>query len=155
MPSDLMLLTGSGAKVACGCEGRSSSTIVQRLGVGSYFAIVRGRPGASGRYVISLRLRRTTSVALRVTGPKGTPRAARTAAATVSPKAGGRVVFEIEQFDPLSGWHFERAIKRTAAEGRARIVIAPTQGRWRIRARYTGSLASSPSTSVWVQIVAG
>jgi hypothetical protein len=151
--SDLLLLSSSGAKVACACDGLRSSTVVQRLGVGSYFAVVRGRPGASGTYVISLRLRRPTSVALRVTRPKGTG-VALTAVGIISPPVAGRFVFELEHFDPLSGWHFVKATRRQVVAGQARVALAPTEGRWRIRARFTGSLSSSPSTSGWAQIVA-
>jgi hypothetical protein len=151
MPADILLLASSGARVACACDGHTSSTVAQRLGVGTYYAVVRGRPNASGKYAISLRIRHPTSVVLRLTRPQGT-KGALLAAAIVSPKAGGRFVFELDQFDPLSGWHFAKAIRRTAVAGQARIVVAPSQGRWRLRARYTGSLGSSPSTSSWVQM---
>jgi hypothetical protein len=150
--SDLLLLSDSGARIACACDGGRSSTVVQRLATGGYFAVVRGRPGATGTYTISLRLRGPTSVALRVTRPKGAG-AALTAVGIVSPRAVGRFVFELEHFDPLSGWHFARATRRTVVAGQARVTIAPREGRWRIRARYTGSLSSSPSLSGWAQIV--
>jgi len=152
MPSDLLLLTMTGAKVACACDVRASSELVKRLGTGSYLAIVRGRPGATGRYAISLRLRRPTTVGVRI-APTGQGRAV-TVAATVSPKAGGRFTFELQRFDALSGWQFSRASRRTAVAGKARLVIPPAQGRWRIRARYTGSLGASPSTGGWVLIPA-
>ena len=151
MPADLLLLAGSGARVACACDGRTSSTVAERLGVGTYYAVVRGRPGATGKYAISLRVRRPTTVVLRLKRPHGA-KGTLVAAAIVSPKAGGRFVFELDQFDPLSGWHFARATRRSAVDGRAYVTVAPSQGRWRVRARYTGSLASSPSTSRWAQI---
>ncbi len=152
MPADLLLLSGSGTRVACACGGLASSTLAERLGVGTYFAVVRGRPGATGTYAISLRIRRPTTVVLRLTRPPGA-KGARMVAAIVSPKAGGRFVFELDQFDPLSGWHFARAMRRSAVAGQARVIVAPSQGRWRVRARYTGSLSSSPSTSGWAQIL--
>lgn len=150
VPVDLLLLTPSGARVACACDGRFSATIVQRLGRGTFYAIVRGRPGATGRYSVSLRLRRPTTLGVRLAG--GGKGRAVTATATVSPAVGGRFVFELQQLDPLSGWHFSRAVKRAVVAGKARLVIPPAQGRWRIRARYTGSLGASPSTSGWVQL---
>jgi len=62
-------------------------------------------------------------------------------------------VCEVEQFDPLSGWHFAHATTHRIAAGKAQFTISPTEGRWRVRTRYTGSLSSSPSVSSWAQIV--
>ena len=148
-PTDLLLLSPTGATIACACEGAISSTVAKRLGRGTFFAVVRGRPGASGGYAVSVRLRRPTAVSVRWVGAGA---GHGTAAATVSPAAGGRVVFELQRFDPLSGWHFWRSIKRSLQSGKTRTGVAVGQGRWRIRARYTGSLGASPSTSGWVLI---
>ena len=49
-PTDLLLLSPTGATIACACEGAISSTVAKRLGRGTFFAVVRGRPGATGRY---------------------------------------------------------------------------------------------------------
>ena len=148
-PTDLLLLSPTGARVACGCEGAIGSTVAKRLGRGTFFAVVRGRPGATGRYDVSVRLRRPTTVAVRWASAGAGDG---TAAATVSPAAGGRVVFELQRFDPLSGWHFSRSMKRSLQSGKTRTGVAVGQGRWRIRARYTGSLGASPSTSGWMLI---
>ena len=146
-PTDLLLLGPTGATIACACEGRISSTVAKRLGRGTFFVIVRGRPGSTGRYHVSVRLRRPTTVSVRWAGAAA---GHGTAAAMVSPAVGGRVVFELQRFDPLSGWHFSRSMKRSLHSGKARTGVAVGQGRWRIRARYTGSIGATPSRSAWV-----
>lgn len=152
-PSDLLLLSNSGKQIACACDGDRSSTIVQRLDSGSYFAVVRGRPGAAGSYAISLRMRQPTSTAVRVTRAAAN-RKILSIVARVSPSAkAGRVVCEVEHFDPLSGWHFAHATTHRIAAGQGRFTISPTEGRWRVRARYAGSLSSSPSVSGWTEII--
>lgn len=60
---------------------------------------------------------------------------------------------EVEHFDPLSGWHFAHATTHRIAVGKAQFTITPAEGRWRIRARYTGSFSSSTSVSSWAEIV--
>src|SRR5206468_10578576 len=93
----------------------------------------------------SLRLRVPTATTLRATRTKG---ASLPLLATVSPaSASGRVVFEVESFDPLTSWHFAYTRTARVAGGRAGAVIAPTDGRWRVRAQYLGTLSSSPSAS--------
>src|SRR5439155_20980039 len=113
------------------------------------------RPEATGGYAISLRLRAPTATSLRATRKKGVT-AALPLLATVSPTvAGGRVVFEVESFDPLTRWHFAYTRTARVAGGRAGAVITPTEGRWRVRAQYIGTLSSSPSASGWTEIAAG
>ena len=152
-PADLLLLSNTGKQIACACDGRRSSTVVQRLDSGSYFAVVRGRPGASGSYAISLRIRQPTSTTVRVTRATANRKILSIAARVSPPATSGRVVCEVEHFDPLSGWHFAHTTTHRIAAGKAHFTINPTEGRWRVRTRYTGSLSSSPSVSSWAQIV--
>ena len=152
-PADLLLLSSTGKQIACACDGRKSSMIVQRLDSGSYFAVVRGRPGASGSYAISLRIRQPTSTTVHVTRTTANRKILSIAARVSPPATSGRVVCEVEHFDPLSGWHFAHATTHRVAAGKAHFTISPTEGRWRVRTRYAGSLSSSPSVSSWAEIV--
>jgi hypothetical protein len=148
--SDLLLLDRKGKKLACGCNGGTGSVIVQRLDAGDYFAVVLGRPAGTGGYAISLRLRAPTTTALHVARAK-THANTFSAVAWVAPSGStGVVSFELERFDPLTGWHFVRAIRRQLAGGTAQLTVSPTLGRWRLRGRYVGTITSSPSTSRWI-----
>jgi hypothetical protein len=151
VPADLLLLDERGKRVACACDGLRSGSLVERLAPGSYFGVVRARPAATGGYALSLRVRVPTSTGLVV---KATP-AALAAAARVSPPGPGRIVFEIERFDPLTQWHFLRAAARASVEGGAEAPLAPALGGWRVRARYLGTGSRSPSVSGWVAFDVG
>jgi hypothetical protein len=147
VPADVLVLNDRGKRLACACDGLSHGKLVERLNAGGYFAIVRGQPGESGQYALSLRVRVPTATHLVL---KGTP-GALAALARVSPTATrGHVVFEIEHFDPLTHWHFARAAARAVVQGGAAYPIVPALGGWRVRARFSGTLAASASTSAWV-----
>jgi hypothetical protein len=147
--ADLLVLDDTGRELACACNGRTSATIVKRLGRGTYYAVVRGIPDASGRYVLSYRRRTPTRTSLRLTPSPGSR--GLSTLATISPKsAKGRLVFELQRFDPLTGWHFTRATTRKTSRAVARVTIAPRIGSWRARVRYAGTLTWSPSVSGWI-----
>jgi hypothetical protein len=147
--ADLLVLDDTGKELACACEGRASATIVKRLGRGTYYAVVRGVPNARGRYILSFRLRVPTATSLRLTPSPGSR--GLSATASIAPKtAKGRVVFELERYDPLSGWHFSRTTTKRIGGGAPRMAIAPRIGSWRIRVRYVGTLTWSPSVSGWI-----
>lgn len=147
--ADLVILDDTGKELACACDGRTSATIVKRLGRGTYFAVVRGVPGASGSYRLSFRMRVPTSTGVRLTS---SPRSRGLAAlAAISPhSAKGRVAFELERFDPLTGWHFSRVATARTLRGLSRVALPPRIGSWRVRVRYAGTLTWSPSVSGWI-----
>ena len=149
--AELLILNARGARLACACEGAKVAAAVSRLAPGAYFAIVRGRPGATGGYTIGLRVRVPTTVDLRLRHGTGQQQGFRAEAAVAPEVVAGRIVFEVEQFDPLTRWHFVAAATRRIADGRALLVITRPPGRWRVRARYTGTLASSPGVSRWIR----
>ena len=150
--ADLLLLSEDGSKLACACGGGTRERVVRRLDPGTYFAAIRGRPGATGAYDITLRVRTPTSTSVRLVTAGAGQRI--TLLAKVSPAANGRVTFEIERFDPIAGWQFVRGIERRLASGRAVAAFTPTQGRWRVRAHYGQTLAWSASVSGWAETTA-
>jgi hypothetical protein len=59
------------------------------------------------------------------------------------------VRFKVDRFDPFQGWVFARFLTaQVGADGVARVAwIPPSVGRWRIDARFRGTIARSPSRS--------
>jgi hypothetical protein len=148
--ADLLIFDGRGRQLACACDGLTHASIVEGLPVGSYLAVVRGRPAATGGYVLTFRLREPTGMAVRLTAPADAP--ARLAlVAIVRPAAvGGRLALELDRFDPLSGWQFVATTSHVVAHGGTVFTLRPTLGAWRVRARYEGTLSTSPSVSNWI-----
>jgi hypothetical protein len=98
---------------------------------------------------LALRLRDVTSTTVLVSGSRSaevTPGAAVSISCLVSPAvSGGRVELQIDRFDTLTGWQFTRVIR--VSVGAAVSWRPPAPGRWRIRARFLGTSAASPSRS--------
>jgi hypothetical protein len=63
----------------------------------------------------------------------------------------GGVTYQVDRLDPLEGWVFNRMI--TVQLGKPITWRPPALGRWRIRARYLGSLKFSPSVSEYTHVV--
>jgi len=64
------------------------------------------------------------------------------------PAVTGPVTVNIQQFDPLGGWQFVRAVRGRAVNGTATVsFVAPTVGRWRASATYDGTQSTAPSAT--------
>jgi hypothetical protein len=146
----LVVLTDTGTRVGAG-----GATFKRRLERGRYVVAVQGEVGTrGGRYRLSLRLRDVTSTSVIVSGRSSaeiSPGASVTLSCLVSPSAGGRVVLQIDRFDPLSGWHFHGLVRTSA--GASISWRPPAAGRWRVRARFLGSTRSAPSRSGYAHIL--
>jgi hypothetical protein len=148
--ADLLLFDGRGRQLACACDGRTHASIVEGVRAGGYLAVVRARPAETGGYVLSLRLREPTGMAVRLTSSADT-RSRLALVANVRPAAvGGRLVLELDRFDPLSGWQFVATTSHAAVHGGTVFTLRPALGAWRVRARYEGTLSASPSVSGWI-----
>jgi hypothetical protein len=147
--ADLLLFDGRGKQLACACDGLTHASIVEGVPAGGYLAVVRARPAETGGYVLSLRLREPTGMAVRLTSSDTPSRLA--VVANVRPAAvGGRLVLELERFDPLSGWHFVATTSHAVVHGGTVFTLRPALGAWRVRVRYEGTLSASPSVSSWI-----
>ena len=148
--ADLLIFDRRGRQLACACDGLTHASIVKRVAAGGYLAVVRARPAETGSYVLSLRLREPTGMTVRLTSSAATP--SRLAlVANVRPAAvGGRLAFELDRFDPLSGWQFVATTSHAVVHGGTVFTLPPALGAWRLRARYEGTLSASPSVSSWI-----
>lgn len=146
----LLVLTDTGTRMAAG-----QADFRRRLNRGRYVVAVEGTVGSrAGRYRLSLRLRDVTSTLVRISGSNSaeiSPGASVTLSCLVSPSAGGRVELQIDRFDPLTGWHFHRVLRTYA--GATVSWRPPAAGRWRVRARFLGTLRSAPSRSGYAHVL--
>jgi len=147
---DLILLNDRGRRISCECSDSGSLELQRRLRQGRYFAAVRARRGARGRYTLR-RVSRTitrTSVALGAGAGQVSPGSAVTVAVRIRPAVSGPVTVVIERFDPLEGWQFLRRARVRATNGRATASFRPQgAGRYRARATFDGTLGAASSRS--------
>jgi hypothetical protein len=145
----LRLLSASGRRVAVAEKDR----IRRKLGTGTYYAAVTtDTETRSGAYSLRVLVRGITRTRIAVgTGARGPllPHVPVTLAATVAPASAGRVVLQVDRFDPAAGWQFSRLFHVTAgSDGVARATWTPPHvGRFRVRATFRGTLMTSPSRS--------
>lgn len=147
----LVLLTDAGARLATG-----DTAVRRRLGRGRYVVAVQAPAGTSaGRYRLGLRLRDVTSTAVLVSGTHSSevpPGTTVSIACLVSPAtSGGRVELQIDRFDTLNGWQFNRIIR--VRVGTTVSWRPPAPGRWRVRARFMGTRGSAPSRSGYTHVL--
>ncbi|HEY6015878.1 MAG TPA: hypothetical protein VIU16_03745, partial [Gaiellaceae bacterium] len=144
----IALLTDGGDQI-----GSSNSEIRRNLGRGRYVVAVRGRvdePG--GTYGLGLVIRQLTSTSLSAPSREVPPGASVSLSAIASHPSEGWLEVQIDRFDPLSGWQFNRVV-RVRAPGGSIAWTPPALGRWRARASYLGTLNFSPSRSGYVYVL--
>jgi hypothetical protein len=153
MQTDLALLNDRGRNVRCSCLVSGGARMRLQLPRGRYFLAVRARENSGGRYRLRLLVREITKTQITIDGSRrafATPGRAVLVAAKVSPpRAGGLVRFRVDRFDPLQGWVFARYLTAAvASDGLARVSwTPPSVGRWRLDARFRGTITRSPSRS--------
>jgi len=148
--ADLLLFDTKGKSLGCACDGRRSAEIVKRLAPGMYLTVVRARPAAAGRYGLTLRLRQPTVTGVRMTPTPGRHPSLKVSTDVRPTPGGGRLVLELDRFDPLSGWQFVASSSHISSRGRTSFALRPALGGWRVRVHYRGTLSASPSDSDWI-----
>jgi hypothetical protein len=145
----MQLLTDTGEVL-----GTSDSEVDRRLDRGRYVVAVRGKVGSPpGAYALWLVVRRLTKTTVTVPDDEVVPGRPVTFTVTTDPNpSGGWTELQIDRFDPLSGWQFNRVI-RVRAGVRTVIWTPPAAGRWRARAAFLGTLRFSPSRSAYVWLL--
>jgi hypothetical protein len=161
MQTDLALLNDRGGNVRCACLASGGARMRLQLPRGRYFLALRAREHTGGRYRLRLLVREITKTGITIDGTRrafATPGRSVVVAANVSPpRAGGLVRFKVDRFDPLQGWVFARFLTaEVGSDGVARVAwIPPSVGRWRIDARFRGTITRSPSRSGIATLLVG
>jgi len=154
---ELLLLSETGRRIDCECDGSGRAYIRRGLKPGQYFAVVRAETGSRGGYRISLLIRAITQTQTLIGGSRTPilgPGQTASVEVRVTPAARGHVSIYVERFLPLDGWVFSRRVNLdTGDDGVARLSWRPpTLGRWRMRSFFRGTVTASPSSSGYLVI---
>jgi hypothetical protein len=152
---EVVLLNDAGARIASAQSDAGSAELQRRLGEGRFFAAVRARGGARGRYTLRRVSRTITRTRIGIAGGRqAPPGAAVTIAVTVTPAVAGPVTVVIERFDPLGGYQFLRRVRVHAAGGRANVAFSPpAPGRYRAAATFDGTREAASSGSGFARLL--
>jgi hypothetical protein len=141
-----VLLRDDGVRLA------ESSSFRRQLGPGRYVvAVSTAFGGASVRYTLSLLIREITSTSLRLDSATVAPGTSVALRPVVAKASSGRLEIQIDRFDPLTGWQFNRIL--SVPVGGSVSWRPPAEGRWRFRAAFKGTIDASPSRSGYVQLL--
>jgi hypothetical protein len=145
----VQLLTDAGSVLTS-----STHEINRRVHRGRYVVAVAGAQMAKpGRYALSLAVRQLTKTELQAPDEEVLPGSPLTLTLTTTPALqAGRVEIQIDRFDPLTGWQFNRKLRVPAGQ-RTVTWTPPAAGRWRARAEFLGTLLASPSRSPYVHVI--
>jgi hypothetical protein len=155
---DLRLLTDSGRRITCSCGFEGSKLIERRIKPGRYFAAIRARDGADGRYRLRRLARTITHSRMLVDGGRRAtvpPGGGVTLDLAVRPAVAGPARLVIERFDPLAGWLFHSSSRPSVTAGHARLRFTPPSvGRWRVSGEFLGTRRAAPSEGGTVRVTA-
>ena len=145
----ITLLTDTGGRISS-----SDQQIRLRLQTGRYVVAVRGTVGEpASTYALALVVRQLTKTTLSLASSELPQGATATFSIAATPRPDeGWIELQIDRFDPLGGWQFNRTI-RVSAPGGSVSWTPPSLGRWRARATYLGTLRFSPSRSDYVHLL--
>jgi len=155
---DLLIVDETGQRMDAIRSGRGLQALRMHLPSGRYYAIVRSRAKSGGSYGLQLRVRDVTSTGISaggVTYLEAPPNVAFPITVRVAQAShGGRVIIEVDHFDPLSGWHFATELSGSVdASGTLTTSwLPPTVGHFRARARFVANPYSSFSESGYVRM---
>jgi hypothetical protein len=154
---DLRLITDTGRRIADERGFAGTKEIERRIKPGRYYAVIRARHGAAGRYSLRRVVRTITHSRMLVDGARSTtvgPGRAVTLELAVSPPVAGRAALLIERFDPLAGWLFHSRVNASVIGGHGRLHwVPPTIGRWRVSGEYLGTRRAAPSEGGTVRVM--
>jgi hypothetical protein len=150
-PFDLQLRSESGRILDCACGDEGSQTLTAITRPGRYYVAVKARDFSSGRFTLLRRSRAITHTQLRIDGARYSvrpPGDAVTVALAISADAGGLATVEIDRFDPVSGWQYNRTVTVHVSDGEGSFTLTPpSTGQWLMHASFLGSHGFSPSES--------
>ncbi len=150
-PFDLQLRSEAGRILDCACGDEGSQTLTAITRPGRYYVAVKARDFSSGGFTLLRRSRAITRTALRIDGRRYTvrpPGDAVTVTLAVSAHADGPATVEIDRFDPVSGWQYNRTVTVHVSGGEGSFTFTPpSTGQWLMHASFLGSHGFSPSES--------
>lgn len=155
---DLLIVDETGRRVDAIREGRGLQVLRMHLPAGRYYAVVRSRGKSDGAYGLQLRVRDVTSTGITAGGAtyvEAPPNVAMPISVHVAQAShGGRVLVEVDHFDPLSGWHFATELSGNldASGTLTAFWMPPSVGHFRARARFVANPYSSFSESGYVRM---
>lgn len=148
----LQLLGADGKVIARGTTG----ALHKGLHRGRYFVAVRAGATVAGGYRLLRASRTITKTSLHVAVAALASGLPATVQTVTTPAVSGPVTVVFEQFDPLAGWQFVRAVRTTAVAGVAGVSWRPpAPGRWRATATYDGTRGQAPSTAGFARFEVG
>jgi hypothetical protein len=122
------------------------STFRRQLAPGRYVVAVTAPFGTVGvGYRLALLIREITTTSLRLSAATVAPGTRVVLSAVVGKASAGTIAIQIDRFDPLTGWQFNRILR--VQVGRTVSWRPPAEGRWRLRASFRGTVDASPSRS--------
>lgn len=155
---DLLVANETGGRVAAIRQGQGLQVLRLHIPAGRYYAIVRSRGTNGGRYGLQVRVRDVTATTIDANGSPYVESPPATAVPltvhVTSASHGGRVVIEVDHFDPIAGWHFATTLSETVgATGTLSTAwLPPSVGQFRARARFVANPYSSFSESGYVHL---
>lgn len=153
---EVVLLSDAGGRISSARADGGSVELQRRLGSGRYFAAVRARGGARGRYTLRRVSRTITQTTIGIAGGRreSPPGATVTIAVAVTPGVAGPVTVVVERFDPLGGYQFLRRERAHAVGGHASIGFRPpAPGRYRASATFDGTREAASSASGFARLL--
>ena len=138
------------AAVRAGARRRSTHGRVLhvpcQLAPGRYVVAVTAPFGTAGvGYRLALLIREITTTSLRLSAATVVPGAPVVLSPTVGKASAGTIAIQIDRFDPLTGWQFNRILR--VQVGGTVSWRPPAERRWRLRASIRGTVDASPSRS--------
>ena len=155
---DLLVLDETGRTVASIRRGHGLQALRLHLPDGRYYAVLRSRNGANGGYGLQVRVRDVTATSIAAAGTAYLESAPATplplTVQVTSASHGGKVVIEIDHFDPISRWHYAGSIQGTVTASGifSTSWLPPSVGHFRARARFLANPYSSFSESGYVRM---
>ena len=155
---DLLVIDETGNRVAAIRQGRGLQALRLHIPAGRYYAVVRSRAGNGGEYGLQFRVRDVTTTAISAGGgaylesPVSVPLPITVQVTHAS--HGGRVIVEIDHFDPIAGWHYATSMTGSVASSGQLTSswLLPSIGHFRARARFVANPYSSFSESGYVRM---
>jgi hypothetical protein len=142
----LQLRDQGGNIIECDCEGSGSQTLTHQLQPGTYYAVVAVRDDTAGAFTLVRESRTITSTSISFSEAKASVGQTLGIDVKVSPAESGPVSVEIQRFDPVFGWQFDRQEHVFVSGGSTSIPFTPPAvGMWRAKGTYEGSHVASPS----------